>query len=55
MYFGIYGLRNTWLGKCLKSGVSEEHLTGNVGSGPKHCFSLKESTFTIFIDQYESN
>ena len=37
MYFPRYGLRNTWLGKCLKSPVSEDPSTSNMVNGPKHC------------------
>ena len=40
MYLQNYGLRMTWLDKCLKSLVSEDHLTGNVVNGSKHCFNL---------------
>ena len=50
MYLGNYGLRKTWLGKWVKSPVSENHLTGNLVNGSKHCFNLNGSTFTIFID-----
>ena len=37
MSFQNYGLRKTWLDKCLKSPVSEDPLTSNIGNGPKHC------------------
>ena len=53
MYLINYRLGKTWLGKSLKSPVSTDHLTGNVVNGPKHCFNLNHSTFTIFIDQCE--
>ena len=33
MYFGKYGLQNTWLDNCLKSPVSEEPLRGNRVNG----------------------
>ena len=55
MYLRNYLLQKTWLGKWLKSPVSENHLTGNVANGSKHCFNLDDSTFTIFIDQCEGN
>ena len=55
MYFRNYGHRKTWLGKCLKSPVLEEPLTSNVVNGPKHCFNLNDSTFTMFIDECETN
>ena len=41
--------------RCLKSPISGDHLTGNVVNGPKHCFNLNDSTFTIFIDHVEDN
>ena len=44
MYFRIYGPQKTWLDKCLKSPVSEDHLTGSVVNGLKHCFNLNDST-----------
>ena len=50
MYLRIYGLGKKWLYKCLKSPLSEYHLTGNVVNGSKHCFHVNYSTFTIFID-----
>ena len=55
MYCRNYALRKTWLDKCLKSPISEKPLTGNVVNGPKHYFNLNDSTFTMFIDQFESN
>ena len=53
--FPKYGLRKTWLDKCVKSLASENPLTGNVVNGPKHCFDLNDSTFTIFIDHCEGH
>ena len=55
MYFRPYGLRKTWLDKCLKSPVSEDPSTSKMVKGKKHCGSLYDSTFTIFIDPCESN
>ena len=55
MYFWTYGLRKTWLDKCLKSLVSENSSTGNMINGLKHCSKLKDSTFAIFIDPCEVN
>ena len=55
MYFPNYGLWDAWLDKCVKSPVTEDLLTGNVVNSPKHCFNLHNSTFTIFIDQFEGN
>ena len=37
MYFRTYGLRTTWLDKCLTSLVAEDPLTSNMVNGPKHC------------------
>ena len=48
-----YGLRKTWLDKCLKRSLSEDHLTGNVVNGSKHCFHVNYSTFTILIYYFE--
>ena len=50
MYIWTYGLRKTGLEKCLKCHFSENHSTGNMVNGLKHCSKLKDSTFTIFID-----
>ena len=55
MYSRHYGLRKTWLDKCLKSLVSEDPLTSNVVQGPIHCFNLNDSTFIIFTDDCEGN
>ena len=55
MYLWTYGLRKTWLDKCLKSPVSEDPLTSNMVIGLKHCWNVKNSTFTIFIDPCEDN
>ena len=53
MYFQNYVLRKTWLDQCLKSPVSEDPSKSNIVNAPKHCGNLNDSTFTIFIDQYE--
>ena len=55
MYFWTYGLRKTWLYKCIKSPVSEDHSTSNMLNGGKQCWNLNHSTFTIFIDPCEDN
>ena len=55
MCFRNYVFRNTWLDKCLKSPVSEEPGTGNMVNRLKHCFSINDSTFTIFNDHCEGN
>ena len=49
MYFWNYGLRKAWLDNCLKSPVSEDPSTINMGNGSKHCWKLDGSTFPIFI------
>ena len=43
------------LGKCLKSTVSEDPSTSNMLNGPKHYWSVFDSSFIIFIDQLEGN
>ena len=54
MYLQNYGLRMTWLDKCLKSLVSEDHLTGNVVNGSKHCFNASPySLITVKVIQLE--
>ena len=55
MHCENYGLRKTWLDKCLKSPVSEDPFKGNMVNGPKHLFNLHDRTFTIFIDHCEDN
>ena len=55
MYFWTYALRKTWSYKCLKSPVSEDPSTSNMGKGPKHCWNLNDSTFTISTDPSECN
>ena len=55
MYFWFYGLRKTWLNKCLESPVSEASLTKNVVNRPKPCWNLNESNSTTFIDPWEAN
>ena len=37
MHFRNYGLRKTWLDKCLSSPVSEDPWKSNMVNGPKHC------------------
>ena len=54
MYFRNCGLRNTWLYNCLECPVSEDLSTGNTVIRPKHCSSLNDSTFTIYINHCES-
>ena len=44
-----------WLGKCLKSPVSDDPSTSNRVNEPKHCCILDDINFTIFIDHFEGN
>ena len=53
--FFFFGLRKTWLDKCLKSPVSEGPSTSNMVNGRKYCWNLNDSTFSRFIDPYEGN
>ena len=55
MYLQNFGLRKTWSDKCQKSRISEDLSTVNMVNGPKHWFKINDSTFTIFIDDLESN
>ena len=55
MFFRHYGLPKTWLDNCLERPISENLSTDNMVNGPKHCFNLNGSTFTIFIDHCEDN
>ena len=47
--FWTYGLRKSWLDKCLKSPVSEDPLTSNIVNRPKHCSKLNNSIFTYLV------
>ena len=40
MYFWTYGLRKTWLGKCLKKPLSEETSKSDMVNGQKYCSKL---------------
>ena len=55
MYFRNYGVPKIWLDQCLKSPVPEHPSKMNMVNAPKHCSNLKNSSFTIFIDHWESN
>ena len=55
MYFRIYRIWKKCLGKSLKGPASEDPLTSNMVNGPKHCWNLNNSTFTVFIAHGESN
>ena len=55
MYFRNYGPRKTWLDQCVKSPVSRYPSKSNMVNGPKHCWNLKDSSFSIFIDNCEGN
>ena len=43
------------LGNSLRIPVLENLLTSNMVKGPKHCWNLNHSTFTVCIDAYEDN
>ena len=55
MYVRNLGLQNPSLDKCLKNQVSENASIDNVTNGFKNCCILKDSNFTIFINQCEDN
>ena len=55
MCFWTYEPRKTVLDKCLKGRVSDDRSTSNMVNGSKHCWNLKNKTFTIFIDHCEDN
>ena len=55
MHFLTYGIRKTWLDKCLKNPVSEDPSRSHMINAPKHCRNLNGSIFIIFIDHFEAN
>ena len=55
MYFRHYGLPKTWLDQYLKSPVLEHPFKSNMVKAHKHCSSLKDTSFTIFIDHWVGN
>ena len=55
MYFRNYGLRKTWLDKCLESPIWEDPSTGNMVNGPKHFLYINDNTLTMFIDHCEAD
>ena len=55
MYFRYYGLPKTWFDQCVKSPVSEAPSKSNMLNARKHCSNLKDSPFTIFINNWEQN
>ena len=48
IYFPNYGVRKTWLGKCLESPISEHPVTVNMLKVSKHLLNLYDSTYIIF-------
>ena len=46
------GTPKTWLDKCLKTLLSEDPSRSNMGNGAKHCWNMKDSNFTRFIDPF---
>ena len=55
MHVRKYRLRKTWLDKCLKSSVSEDPSTENMGNGTKHCCNMNDSAFTVLINHCGGN
>ena len=55
MCFRTYGLRKSWLDKCLKIRVSEHRLTVNMLKRPKHCWNLYGTGFIIIFHHSEVN
>ena len=55
MYFQNYRLRKLWLGKCLKSPVSEDPSKNSMVIESEIYRNLYHSTFSLFIDQCEGN
>ena len=55
MYFRNYGSRKTLLDQCLKSPFSRDPSKSNMVNAAKHCWNVKDSSFTIFIDHCEGN
>ena len=53
MYFRFYRPKRAYLDKCVKDPVREEPPTGDMVNGPKHWFSIKESSFIILSDHCE--
>ena len=49
-YFRSSGPRKTWLVQCRKSPVSRDPSKSNIVNAPDHCWNVKESSFSIFID-----
>ena len=50
MYFRNYGTRKTWLDQCLKSPLSRDPSKSNIVNGLKHCWNVKDTSLTIFMD-----
>ena len=55
MYFRNFRTRKTFLDQCLKSLGSGDPSKSNTVNAPKHCWNVKDSSFTIFIDHSEGN
>ena len=53
MDYGKSRHRKKWLDKCLKSRVSQDPQTNNMGKGSKNFCNLNGSTFEIFINDFE--
>ena len=55
IYVGNYGFRKTLLDIFLKSRVSEGPSKSNIVNEIKQCWSLNDTTFTIFIYHCEGH
>ena len=55
MYFRKYWLRKTCLDKYLKSRISKDSSTINLGNGSKQCCNMSGSTFTMLFNPFKGN
>ena len=55
LYFSTYGLLKMWWDKRLKNSVSQDPPTINMVNGTKHCWILKDGTFTMVIHHFDCN
>ena len=53
MYFRKYPLPKTWLDQCLKSGVSGNPKTENMGNRSKQGSNLNDSNCIKVINHFE--
>ena len=55
IYFRNYRRQNALLLKCLKDPISEHPLSVNMLKEWKHCRNLHNGTFTLLLDQSQTN